>query len=127
MSYLFYINLKLVMHAFNPHEETTMANKRNKGDDVLQTPLRHSGRLNPSTPVSNSVYQIKPLRSAVATATTHLIHTACLALASSPVKDQGQLKIIDESHTSSTVAPADVGGLTFPTSDSDKKSGPVVP
>jgi hypothetical protein len=96
MPYFFYINLKLVLHAFNPHEETKMSNKRNKGDDALQTPLRLSGRLNPNTPVSYIESQRKPLNSAVATATTPLIHTAILALTSSPVNNQRQLKTIDE-------------------------------
>jgi hypothetical protein len=37
MPYFFYINLKLVLYAFNPHEETKMSNKRNKGDDAPHT------------------------------------------------------------------------------------------
>jgi hypothetical protein len=119
MTYFFNINLKLVLHAFNPHEETKMSNKRNKGDDAPQTPLRRSGHQNPNTPAAYSESQRKPLRSAVATATTPLIHTASLALTSSPVKDQRQLKTIDESHASSAVAPSDVGGLKFPRSDSE--------
>jgi hypothetical protein len=97
MPYFFYINLKLVLHVFNPHEETKMSNKRNKGDDAPQTPLPHrSGHHNPNTPVSYIESQTKPLRSAVATATTPLIHNASLALTSLPVKDQRQLKTIVE-------------------------------
>jgi hypothetical protein len=105
-----------------------MSNKRNKGDDAPQTPIpRRSGRHNPNTPVSYSESQRKPLRSAVATATTPLIHNYSLALTSSPVKDQRQLKNIDESHVSSAVVPADVGGLKSPTSDSGIEAGPIVP
>jgi hypothetical protein len=127
MPYIFYINLKLVLHAFNPHEETKISNKRNKGDDAPQTPLCWSGRHNPNNPVSYSKSQRKPFRSVVSTATTPLIHTAGLALTSSPVKDQRQLKTIDESHASSAVASADVGGLKFPTYGSEIEAGPIVP
>jgi hypothetical protein len=105
-----------------------MPNKRNKGDDAPQTPFTlWSGRHNLNTPVSYSKSQRKPLRSAVATATTPLIHNASLALTSSPAKDQGQLNTIVESHVSSAVAPADVGGLKSPTSDSEIEARPIVP
>jgi hypothetical protein len=88
-----------------------MSNKRNKSDDASQTPLlRRSGRHNPNTPVSYSETQRKPLCSAVATSTTPLIHNDSLALTSSPVKDQRQLKTIVKSYVSSAVASAGVGG-----------------
>jgi hypothetical protein len=124
MPYLFYINLNSVLHGFNPDEETNMSNKRNKGDDAPQTPLpRQSGRHNPNTPVSYSEAQRTPLRSAVAIATTPLIHNASLALTSMPVKDQRQIKTIAESHVSSAVAYADVGGPKSPKSDSEIETG----
>jgi hypothetical protein len=48
-----------------------------------------------------------------------------LALTSSPVNDQRQLKTIVESHVSSAVASADVGGLNFTAPDSEIEAGPI--
>jgi hypothetical protein len=109
-------------------QSTKMSNKRNKGDDAPQTPLpRQSGRHNPNTPVLYSESQRKSLSSAVATATTPLIHNASMALTSSPVKDQRQLKTIEESRVSSAVSPDDVVGLKYPTSDSEIEAGSMIP
>jgi hypothetical protein len=97
-----------------------MSNKRNKADDAPQTPLPlWSGRHNTNTPVSYIDTQRKVSCSAVATSTTPLINNSSLALTSSPVNDQRQLKTIVESHVSSAVAYADVGGLNSPTSNSE--------
>jgi hypothetical protein len=116
-----------VLHALNPHEETKMSNKRNKGDDTPQTPLpRRSGRHNRNTPVSYSESQRKQLRPSVATATKLLVHTADRDLTSPPVKDPRQLKTIEESHVPSAVAPANVGGPKSPNSDSEIEVGPIV-
>jgi hypothetical protein len=54
------------------------------------------------------------------------LSNASLALTSSSVNDQRQLKTIVESHVSSAVASAEVGGLNSPTSNSEIEAGPIV-
>jgi hypothetical protein len=128
MLHIFYMNYFCVRQAFNPHEETKISNKRNKYDDAPQTPLpswlvRH----NPNTPVSYSDTQRKGSCSAVSIAKTPLITNASMAITSSPVNDQRQLKTIVESHESSAFASAYVGGLTSHTCNSEIEAGPSVP
>jgi hypothetical protein len=80
-----------------------------------------------NTPVSYSESQRKQLHPSVSTATTPLDHTAGRALTSLPVKDQRQLKTIEESNVPCAVDPVNVGGPKYPSSDSEIVVGPFFP